>query len=100
MSAPGWPPPAGPDDWRTVWLDGESVAVRPVALWGREVLIDATDKVLCDGCWQLIDAEQLGQASNVHPVGLPRRDLGQLRDLPDDDDPRHVAAVVPPEWQQ
>jgi hypothetical protein len=70
-----WPLPV--DDttpWRTIQLkrggDPEVFRVRAVPLWGIEVFIDEDDRVLCDGCLQFIDVEQLGKPGTGHRVAI------------------------------
>ncbi len=98
-----WPPPSSGSDRRIaapVRRCGEVVRVelRVVRLWGRYVLIDDAGLVRCVGCWQLLPVEVLGATDNTHPVGLPFRAHGLLRDAPeggleDDVDP------VPARWE-
>ncbi len=86
-----WPPP--PDDttvWQTVWVGPahlrERVRVRPVVLWGREVLVrEGDDLVWCNpGCLEFVPASELGAVDNGHPVGLPFRDDLRLRPTAED----------------
>jgi hypothetical protein len=70
-----WPPAA---DSSTVWttvhpLGGEPTRVRPVRLWGEDVLINADALVWCDGCRQFLEATELSRPDNAHRVGLPPR---------------------------
>jgi hypothetical protein len=66
MSGQAWPPP--PDEgsrWyvehvrEAKGLPEEPVALRAVALWGREVLVDEAARVFCDGCRCMVDVGAL-----------------------------------------
>jgi len=74
-----WPPPAQPGEWRELRVDPDTVVqVRPVVLWGRQVLIDQASRVWCPSCRAFVDAADLGRIDNTHPVGLPFRATGRL----------------------
>lgn len=81
-----WPPPPTPDaPWQERRLRcadlgdaGGTFIVRPVRLWGREVLIDEAHRVYCRGCASFLSVRLLGRIDNTHPVGLPYRAEGQL----------------------
>ena len=72
---PAWPPPAAPGDWRHQRLPGmrlgESVLVREVRLWGKDVMIDERTLVFCDGCCEFLTIDQLSVPGNGHTI-LPR----------------------------
>ena len=101
MTYQEWPPPLSADPgWRKIRLgqgyDPDTVRVRPVRLWGQDVLIDAAGDVVCVGCAKLVPVDELGRPTNAHPVGLPFRAAGQFVPAPtdsaEDDDEE------PPSW--
>ena len=87
MTYEEWPPPPSADPgWREIRLglgaDPDIVRVRPVRLWGRDVLIDWAGDVVCDGCAKLVPVAELGKRTNQHSVGLPFSAAGQFVPAP------------------
>lgn len=64
-----WPPPVTDEvKWHHIYLAAQqrSVHVREVKLWGKRVHIDADNKVLCTGCQELLEPQQLLEPGNGH----------------------------------
>lgn len=89
-----WPPPP---DHRTRWeqvrayADGRprlaTVTVRPVQLWGREVLVDQDGRVFCRGCLRMVDVLELGPQSSAGHRVAPSWPLGRLLPLGGEPEP-------------
>jgi len=65
--------------------DSTRVRVRPVRLWGRIVDVDESGRVLCRGCWRLVDVVELGRPGNGHNAS-PWAELPSGALVPAEDD--------------